>query len=135
AYTIGETGACEIAGTVQPQIVEDSNACGGTITITADTAVICALSLHDALPITIEPAPAPAFTSTPANTTLECNEAADFVAAAAALAYTNGETGAREIAGTVQPQIVEDWNECGGTITITWDTVVICDHALNHVQV
>jgi hypothetical protein len=30
--------------------------------------------------------------------------------------------------------IVEAWDECGGTITITWDTTVTCNYALNYVQ-
>src|SRR5690606_4510246 len=84
--------------------------------------------------ITVEPAPAPAFVTLPVDETIECNEAAGYVAALTALAYTNGETDACEISGTVQPMIVEDWDECGGTITITWDTVVVCDYPLTHVQ-
>src|SRR6185503_9301467 len=39
-----------------------------------------------------------------------------------------------EISGTVDPVIVEAWDECGVTITITWDTTVTCNYALNYVQ-
>src|SRR5258706_13766787 len=57
--------------------------------------------------------------------------ASDYVAAVMVLRYTNNETASCEISGTVQPVIVEAWDECGGTITITWDTTVTCNYGLN----
>src|SRR5258706_15087870 len=40
--------------------------------------------------------------------------AASYVAEVTVLAYTNNETASCEISGTVQPVIVEAWDECGG---------------------
>jgi hypothetical protein len=134
AYTNNETAACEISGTVQPVIVEAWDECGGTITITWDTTVTCNYALNYVQTITVTPAPPPSFVSTPNDTTLACADAASYVAAVTVLAYTNNETAACEISGTVQPVIVEAWDECGGTITITWDTTVTCNYALNYVQ-
>ena len=84
--------------------------------------------------ITVTPAPPPSFVTTPNDTTIACADAASYVSAVTVLAYTNNETAACEISGTVQPVIVEAWDECGGTITITWDTTVTCNYALNYVQ-
>jgi hypothetical protein len=61
-------------------------------------------------------------------------DAADFIANAVALTYTNNETGACEISGSVQPVIDENFDECMGSITITWDSTVVCGHVLSHVQ-
>ena len=134
AYTNNETATCEISGTVQPVIVEAWDECGGTITITWDTTVTCGHLLNYVQTITVTPAPAPTFVSTPNDTTILCADASSYVAAVTVLAYTNNETATCEISGTVQPVIVEAWDECGGTITITWDTTVTCGHLLNYVQ-
>src|SRR5258706_8300956 len=84
--------------------------------------------------ITVTPAPAPSFVSTPNDTTILCADAASYVAAVTVIAYTNNETVWCESSGVVQPVIVEAWDECGGTITITWDTTVTCNYGLNYVQ-
>src|SRR5258705_4948459 len=74
------------------------------------------------------------FVSTPNDTTILCADAASYVAAVTVLAYTNNETAACEISGTVPPMIVEARDECGSTITITWDTTVTCNYGMNYVQ-
>jgi hypothetical protein len=92
------------------------------------------LRLSHVQTITIEPAPAPAFVNTPNDTTITCADAASFIANAVALTYSNNETGACEISGSVQPVIDENFDECTGSITITWDSTVVCGHVLSHVQ-
>ena len=134
AYTNAETGACEVSGTVQPVVEQTWNQCGGTITVTWDTTLACSYVLHYVQTITIEPSPAPAFINTPNDTTISCADATSFITAASALIYTNNATGPCEVSGSVQPLIAEMWNECGGTITITWDTVLICNQPLYYFQ-
>src|SRR5258706_16309071 len=119
-----ETASCEISGTVQPVIVEAWDECGGTITITWDTTVTCNYGLNYVQTITVTPAPFFFIDTAPTEMyTLSLHEALP-VAAVTVLAYTNNETASCEISGTVQPVIVEAWDECGGTITITLDKTV-----------
>src|SRR5260221_14220383 len=56
--------------------------------------------------ITVTPAPAPSFVSTPNDTTILCADAASYVAAVTVLAYTNNETASCEISGTVDRKSV-----------------------------
>src|SRR5690242_17829974 len=63
-----------------------------------------------------------------------CADAASYVAVVRVLASRNNEPAACEIRGTIQPVIVAACDARAGTITITWDTTVTCNYALNYVQ-
>src|SRR5258706_3332682 len=79
-------------------------------------------------------APAPWLVSTPNDTTILCADAASYVAAVTVFSYRNNATLVSERRGAVWSVVVEAWDECGGTITITWDTTVTCNYGLNYVQ-
>ena len=127
-FTNGETGACEISGTVAGVIEENFTQCGGTITITwtveaegnCDRPAVVASEV-----IEVIPAPEPIII-VPELSDLSCGEADGFVAPDAT--FSNGETGVCEISGVVTPTIENNFDECGGTITITYSAPTGCDN-------
>ena len=70
----------------------------------------------ETLEIIVEPAPEPEITIPAIAGPLTCADAASFVAPDAT--FTNGETGACEISGTVPGVIEENFTQCGGTIQL-----------------
>src|SRR5258707_13483720 len=60
-----------------------------SIVISWDLTVTCNYGLNYVQTITVTPAPAPSFVSTPNDTTILCADAASYVAAVTVLAYTN----------------------------------------------
>jgi len=77
--------------------------------------------------IDVLPAPVPEITIPSLPASLTCEEAANFMAPDAS--YTNG-AGSDEclIAGTQAGVIMEDYDKCGGSITITWTVPTGCDN-------
>ncbi|TVR85723.1 MAG: hypothetical protein EA411_12285, partial [Saprospirales bacterium] len=134
-YSNEQELTCEIAGFAEGQLAGSFDECGGEQTITWTFTDDCDRTIEHVQTIIVEPAPAPEFIDTPSDETITCSEASDFVAAVTALSYTNNESDACEISGEVSPVIEENWDECGGTITITWEETVNCDHTLSHTQV
>ena len=114
-FSNGETGACEISGTVEGVVDANFTQCGGTITITytVDPADNCDRpAIVDQVTIEVLPAPDPVI-DVPAIADVTCDEAANFVAPDAT--FSNGETGACEISGTVEGTVEPNFDECGGT--------------------
>ena len=63
---------------------------------------------------------------------MTCEEAAVFTVSD--LAYTNGETGSCEIAGSVPGLVSGSFDACGGIQTITWTFTDACDRTITHTQ-
>ena len=127
-FSNGETGACEISGTVPGVVDANFTQCGGTITITwtVDPADNCDRpAVVESVTIDVAPAPDPVI-AVPAIADVTCDAAASFVAPSAA--FSNGETGACEISGVVQGTVAPNFDECGGTITITYTAPTGCDN-------
>ena len=97
--------------------VEDFDMCGGTITRTWTATDDCGNVTEQIQIITVEPAAEPTI-DVPAIADVTCDEAASFTAPDAT--FSNGATGTCEISGTVPGVVDADFDECGGTITITW---------------
>ena len=117
-FSNGETGACEISGTVEGVVESNFTQCGGTITITytVDPVDNCDRpAIVDQITIDVAPAPDPVI-AVPELSDLSCGGADGFVAPDAT--FSNGETGVCEISGVVTPTIENNFDECGGTITI-----------------
>ena len=91
--------------------------CGGTITRTWTVTDDCGNVTEQVQLITVEPAPEPVI-DVPAIADVTCDEAANFVAPDAS--YDNGLTGTCEISGVIPAVVDADFDECGGTITVTW---------------
>jgi len=130
SYTNGAAEPCEISGTVSPDVVEDFTICGGTITITytvvpednCDRTEVVASKT-----ITILPAPAPVIEIPSLPGSLTCEEAAEFIVPDAS--YSNNASSTEcLISGTVPGSLVEEYDACGGSITITWTVPTGCDN-------
>ncbi|HLF63580.1 MAG TPA: hypothetical protein VI603_07500, partial [Saprospiraceae bacterium] len=112
--------------------ISDGMPCSETVIRTYQVMDVCGNTSECVQLITILPPSAPVFLNPPGDTTITCADAAVYVATT--LSYTNNEIDSCEISGMVQPVVDEQWDECGGTITITWDTTVICSYPLIYVQ-
>ena len=127
-YTNGETGSCEISGAVPGVVDANFTQCGGTLTITwtvASTDVCDRPVVMESVTIDVTPSPDPVI-DVPALSDLSCGEADAFVAPDAT--FTNGESGVCEISGVVSPTVESNFDECGGTITITYTAPTGCDN-------
>ncbi|MEM9548546.1 MAG: gliding motility-associated C-terminal domain-containing protein [Bacteroidota bacterium] len=129
SYENGGSGVCEIIGNIDPAVNDNSNSCGGTIEYMWEFTDPCGRLITHSQIITIEEAPAPEFTSLPADVSVDCG---NLPAPAGPLDYTNGDP--CEIMGSVDP-IIDDSNAiCGGEIINTWEFTDECGRQLIHVQ-
>jgi len=131
-YTNGETGDCEISGTVSPTVDGSVDLCGGSVTYTWDFTDVCGNTISHTQVISVDPVPAPDWVDPPANETLTCDDLP--LPTPPDLEYTNGETGDCEISGTVSPTVDGSVDFCGGAVTYTWDFMDICGNSISHTQ-
>lgn len=131
AYTNSESGTCEIMGTVPAMTMGTSDVCGGEITYNWEFTDDCGRTLEHQQIITIEPAPEPAFTDTPADVTIGCDE---IPPTPPSLDYTNQETGICSISGSQAPTVDDNSNSCGGSITYTWEFTDPCGRDIAYMQ-
>ncbi|NNF36336.1 MAG: T9SS type B sorting domain-containing protein, partial [Saprospiraceae bacterium] len=95
-YSNGESGNCQISGTVPPAITEDYNACGGYIYVTWEVANLCDYTISHTQTITVNPSEDPDFINPPVDITIDCG---DDLPPLEDLDYTNGIPGACGIEG------------------------------------
>ncbi|MDX1406575.1 MAG: hypothetical protein R3330_00535, partial [Saprospiraceae bacterium] len=131
-YTNGLGGACALDGSVPGVISGTYDACGGTLTQTWAFTDSCGNTINATQQITVEPAPAPVFVNVPGDTTLTCAEAASLIATD--LSYTNSESGACAVNGTVSGVLSGSFDICGGTLTQTWSLTDSCGNTLIETQ-
>ena len=130
-YSNNIDGTCLIEGEIDPVVQEDFSICGGTITITYTVPAIgnCDRSgVEEVFVITVDPAPIPVITIPELADSFTCEEAVALVVPDAT--YSNGA--ADEvclIAGEVMGVITEEFDECGGSFTITWTVESGCDES------
>ena len=127
-FSNGATGACAISGTVPGVVDADFTQCGGMITVTwtVPSEDNCDRpAIVESVTIDVAPAPDPVI-DVPAIADVTCDEATSFVAPDAT--FSNGETGACEISGVVTGTVEPNFDECGGTITITYTAPTGCDN-------
>ena len=118
-YSNSEAGSCLVDGTVSPTIVNNFDACGGTIDITWPAPSLACGSLPNyTASITVDPAPTPTWGTPSLPSSVACSDVASFTAPD--LTYSNSEAGSCLIDGTVSPTITTTYDACGGTIDITW---------------
>ena len=117
-FSNGETGACLITGVVTPTVENNFDECGGTITITYSAPTGCDNnSVEEVITINVAPALEPIIEIPTIAGPITCADAASFIAPDAT--FSNGETGACEISGTVPGVIEENFTQCGGTVSYT----------------
>src|SRR6056297_2458931 len=132
SYSNGESGVCEIAGSVAPTVDGEADACGGTLTYTWMFTDNCDREITHVQTLEVEPAAEPAWVDPPSGITLDCSEAADYDIPD--LEYTNGASGDCEIAGFVEGVQIGTINPCGGTISFEWTYTDDCDRTITHSQ-
>ncbi|PHI19832.1 hypothetical protein CEQ90_10590 [Lewinellaceae bacterium SD302] len=132
SYSNGGLGSCDFSGMVPAVQSGSSDICGGTITNTWEVTDPCGNTITHVQTITVEPAPVAAFVNPPANMTVTCANAP--TGPAAALSYTNGESGSCAISGSVPAVQSGSADICGGTITYTWQFTDVCGRPIQHVQ-
>ncbi|WP_040254869.1 hypothetical protein, partial [Psychroserpens mesophilus] len=128
-YNNGLEGDCSLSGSLEPIQKNQFDACGGKILVDYIGEDACGNPLSATLDITVDPAPAPVFDAIEVEAELSCADAATY--AASALNYSNGLEGVCEISGSVEPVQTNDFDACGGKITITWTGQDQCGNPLN----
>ena len=130
AFSNDIEGTCLIEGEIAPVVEEDFTICGGTITITytVPASENCERSgVEEVIVITVEPAPEPVITIPELADSFTCEEAAALVIPDAT--FTNSAADeACLIAGEVMGVLTEEFDECGGSFTITWTVPTGCDN-------
>lgn len=130
-YTNGESGGCEIMGSVDPTTIGTYDVCGGTITNTWEITDLCGRDFMHEQIITVDPAPEATFTTLPADMTIGCDE---IPPTPPSLMFTNGETATCEIMGSVDPTVIDNSNSCGGDIQYNWEFEDPCGRTITHSQ-
>ncbi|MBK7342224.1 MAG: hypothetical protein IPJ06_03320 [Saprospiraceae bacterium] len=130
-YDNGESGACQISGTVSPVVTGSADLCGGSITYTWSFTDVCGRTKTHTQTLTVTPVPVAVYDSLPPSMTVDC---ANIPTAAPTLNYDNGESGACAITGSVAPVTTGMADLCGGTITNTWAFTDACGRVVSHVQ-
>ncbi|WP_431137448.1 hypothetical protein, partial [Psychroserpens mesophilus] len=128
-FSNGLEGDCSINGSIEPLQKNQFDACGGKILVNYIGEDACGNPLEATLDITVDPAPAPVFDTIEVESELSCADAATYVASA--LNYSNGLEGVCNISGSVEPVQTNDFDSCGGTITITWEGQDECENPLS----
>ncbi|MGK0315550.1 MAG: gliding motility-associated-like protein [Saprospiraceae bacterium] len=133
-YSNGETGACELSGSIEASVNVDGDICGGDIVGIWQIPDPCNPGefIEHIQTITIEPITEAIWEDPPASVTVQCSESTP---PANNLPYTNSESGTCEIIGSVPAVVTGTSDACGGEITYTWQFTDACDRDLDHQQV
>ncbi|MDX1409699.1 MAG: hypothetical protein R3330_16235, partial [Saprospiraceae bacterium] len=130
SYSNGASANCEIVGTVAPSMIDNSDACGGTLAITWTYTDSCGRTIDAQQMITVNPAPPASFINIPADTMLSCADS--LLADLPDLMYSNGDVNCLiegQVSGTESGSV-----ECGGIITRTWTFTDSCDRTITAIQ-
>jgi hypothetical protein len=131
-YSNNETAACEISGSVPGTPSGTFDECGGAQMITWEFTDLCGRTITYIQNITVDPAPPAAFINPPADTTISCGDS--LTLSIPDLFYSNNETGACEISGSVPGTPSGTFDECGGSQMISWEFTDQCGRTITHVQ-
>lgn len=131
SYTNGLTGNCAITGTVPAVLIGNPSICGGTFSYQWQFTDACNRIIAHTQNYTVIPTPVAAFVSPPQDIASNCK---DVVLNAPPLNYTNGKGGLCGITGSVQPTVISNYNECGGTVEFLWDYTDACNRVISHTQ-
>jgi hypothetical protein len=98
-YSNNESDSCAIEGSVPGVLSGSFDECGGAQMITWEFTDLCGRTITYIQNITVDPAPPAAFINPPADTTISCGDS--LTLSIPDLFYSNNETGACEISGSV----------------------------------
>ncbi len=127
SYTNGASGDCLISGSVLAIRTGSAPLCGGTLTDTWSFTDNCGRLITGSRTITVNPAPAPAFTGVPGNLIVNC----DSIPPVPTVNYTNGASGDCLIAGSVLAIRTLPDPLCGGTIIDSWSFTDECGRLIS----
>ncbi|MBX2928179.1 MAG: hypothetical protein KF852_10120 [Saprospiraceae bacterium] len=131
-YSNGQMGACLISGSVTSQITGSFTACaGGTFTETWAFGDACDRTISHSRTITVQPAPAASFIGPlPGDITVSCSVGETLPTSS--LSYSNGQTGACTISGSVTSSITRNLQACPAVFVETWTFADLCGRAITH---
>lgn len=132
--TNGLDGQCEVLVEVLPEQVGSYDGCGGEIILIYSFTDNCFRTTEYIQSVTVEPSIPPEFVDPPVDTTVSCENADALFNNPPELFYSNGLDGDCEVSGSVIPEVVSLWDECGGDISFIWEAE-ICGIELQHVQI
>ncbi|WP_228851852.1 T9SS type A sorting domain-containing protein [Aegicerativicinus sediminis] len=128
SYTNGIDGACSNMGELEPDVDFAFDQCGGTITVTYSGVDQCENALYAQYVINVDPAPAAEIVDPGFPASVDCTTADGWEAPS--VSYTNGIDGACSNMGELEPDVDFAFDQCGGTITVTYSGVDQCENAL-----
>ncbi|WP_228851853.1 hypothetical protein [Aegicerativicinus sediminis] len=125
SYTNGIDGACSNMGELEPDVDFAFDQCGGTITVTYSGVDQCENALYAQYVINVDPAPAAEIVDPGFPASVDCTTADGWEAPS--VSYTNGIDGACSNMGELEPDVDFAFDQCGGTITVTYSGVDQCE--------
>jgi len=126
---------CEESGEIMAiRNMSNLNECQGTITDTWTYTSLCGISLDTSVTFTVNSPGTLKFDNPPAESiTISCNEASSQNPLTIDYSFDLGSSCIPM--GEVSPTIIEDYNECGGTITYNWTVMNPCGTDLSFTQI
>ena len=132
SYDNGASGTCVIMGTIPP-VRNNANFinCQGNITLTWNRLDICNRPINDVQVITVTPPPVADFINPPDFQPIACQDASSFTALP--LDYSNNSIDC-PVMGTIAPTKTNNFNICGGNISVQWSANDICQRPLSLIR-
>lgn len=127
-FTNGLSGNCGINATVSPVVTGAANSCGGTIVATWTYTDFCGRTSTHTKTVTVQPAPLAGFSNVPSDITVACG---DLVNTPITINYSNNQTGACAISGSVQNVRNGTVSYCGGTLQDVWVFTDACGRTIS----
>ncbi|MBJ6369406.1 T9SS type A sorting domain-containing protein [Snuella sedimenti] len=129
-YGNGADGNCTISGELTPTVDADWNNCGGTITVSYSGQDECGRPLSAGpYVINVDAAPEATVADPGFPESVSCDVADGWEAPNTT--YGNGADGNCTISGELTPTVDADWNNCGGTITVSYSGQDECGRPLS----
>lgn len=117
-YSNNDTDGCLIAGSASPDVDPQVNACEGTITATWSFIDDCFGEITATSVVTLVPPDVPTFDPVTLPASATCDDIPD-TSTPPSLGYSNGSTDCL-IEGSIEADVFEDYDLCGGQITYDW---------------
>lgn len=132
-YTNSAGGTCDITGIVSPTSVGTIDLCGSSITYTWKYTDMCNRTIIWSQVVTVQEIAVSYFINPPSDKTITCEEWLTFMPEI--LNYSNDQSGACEISGSVLAVSSDSQEPCGNDITYSWEFTDVCARNITHTQV
>ncbi len=131
SYSNGETGDCQISGSVSGVREGTVDYCGGLLVDVWEFTDACGRPITYERDVIVDPAPPASYINPPVDITVDCS---DVGSVSTTLNYTNGEAGICLISGTSTAVVSGSYDACGGSLLYTWSFVDLCGRPISHSQ-